>query len=671
MTARAVVIGIIGAILVGAGGRYCANHVPGAHGIVTGHMPVSVFSLLIFFAMVVNPLLGKVRPSWRLRAKEMALILVLFLAACSIPTAGLMRYFPRTLVQPLAINRTHPGWQKLGLLKMTPELLANNGEYSNEVVRDYIAPMGEPGRPIPITAVPWRAWWKPLAIWGGIIVCTFLGVLSLSLLLHRQWAVRERLPYPIATLATALLKQDENGRTLIFQHRPFWYAMAAMMAIRLLNGFKVWFPDLIAIPLTLDFSALRDGFPLFMQTPGASAFLNPHIYPACIGFTFLLASDIAFSLSMSHVLTVVTVYAMMVLGVEMSGSAMSGGATSWLVFGAFLAQAVMLFYCGRRYYLDTLVQSLSFRPRPDAERSDLWACRMFLLCMAGATGILAAVGLDWPVAMLAVGLVMLLYVVCARMIAECGTFFFAPGWMMPGVLAGLFGAQILGPKIIIILGLLFYILCFDPFECLMPYLMNGLKIAADTALKPGRTCLIVAIGLLLAIAVAVPTALWSDYNLQADMRHGGDTAEVYNAAELTANQMALTGQAETVSQFTPWERVTHMQPSRTFLLFAGLGLALVLACSFLRLRYTWWPLHPVIFLGFGSWTMGQFGFSFFLGWLAKSAICRFGGADTYLKVRPAIIGIVIGDLAGGGVLLLAGWLYYAITGTAGVSALLW
>ena len=45
-----------------------------------------------------------------------------------------------------------------------------------------------------------------------------------------------------------------------------------------------------------------------------------------------------------------------------------------------------------------------------------------------------------------------------------------------------------------------------------------------------------------------------------------------------------------------------------------------------------------------SWTMQQFGFSFLLGWLAKSLIVRSGGLRLYVKLRPFFLGLVLGDV---------------------------
>ena len=130
MTVRAITIGLIAAVVMAAGGHYCEAYLK-VPGMVRGHLPLSVFGLLIFFTVVVNPLLGKAHPRLRLRAGEIALILALLLVGCSITSAGLLRFFPSALVYPIHRAETRPDWQKAKILEyVSPELLANGGKYS-------------------------------------------------------------------------------------------------------------------------------------------------------------------------------------------------------------------------------------------------------------------------------------------------------------------------------------------------------------------------------------------------------------------------------------------------------------------------------------------------------------------------------------------------------------
>jgi hypothetical protein len=568
--------------------------------------------------------------------------------------------------------RTQPGWQEAKLIEKTPSVfLANGGKYSPEVVDGYLTAMGEPGKPIPITAVPWYAWWRQLLVWGAIITLILLGVISLSLIVHPQWAARERLRYPLAELAISLFSEDERGRTAIFSERAFWVGLTIFLLIRFTNGLHDWFPKFIQIPLAFDFSAIRTKMPVFMQTPNAGFLARPTIYPAAVGLAFLLASDIAFSLGISNIVTVLIYYGMISSGLDVSRSYMTGGVMDWQGFGAFLGFAVMLVYIGRRYYWKTLKQAITFIPQPETETASVWACRSLIVCMAGVVGILVAVGLDWPLAVLSVACMMLVFVVCARLTAECGIFFFKPVWMISGIVAGMFGLTTLGPKAIIIIGLFIYALTFDAFECLMPFAVNGLKILSSTTRNVGRVAPMLGLALVLTLVVAVPIALWSDYNLRPDMRTGGSTAEVYNAAQRAHTQLTLAGEAERVSQYSSWDRLKNMHPSGGFLVAVGIGFSLLILFSLLRLRYTWWPLHPVLILGFGAWTVAKFSTSFFIGWFLKTVITRFGGAAAYRRVRPLMIGVIAGDLTGVFILKMVSWVYYAITGTSGTGAHAW
>ncbi|MCK5850478.1 MAG: hypothetical protein KAH23_06140 [Kiritimatiellae bacterium] len=679
MTFRSVIIGLIGALIMGAFGQYVNKYVPGVKGLVRGHLPVSVFGLLVFSVIVINPILGKIHKALRLRAKELAVIVAMILLACGLTDAGLMRHFPRTLVFPLQQNRTHPGWQKAKVLEETPScLLANGGKYSEEVVENYVTAMGNQDLPksmtelrVSIKQVPWGAWRQPLIIWGGIIVCIFVGVISLSVVVHRQWAEKERIRYPIAELATSLLRQDEKGYPAIFRNRIFWLGVAIPLALRVINGLYLWFPQSIEIPLSLDFSALGAKFPLLMKTSGANYMTNLMIYPACLGLTYMLASDIGFSLSISNIVSVLVLFTMFNLGVDTKGSGMTGGIIQWQNFGSFLAMAVMLIYIGRRYYWLTLKEAVSFRRQEETEISGVWACRVFIVCMAGATAIITAIGLDWHMSIIAVSLVMLLFFVCARLNAECGTFFFAPAWNIPAVLVGLFGLSVMGPKAVIILGLIMYILTIDPFECLMPYVVNGLKTTSDMSIKVGRVGIVLVIALLITLAVTIPTALWADYYRPAEMRRGWDTCNVYDAAATTTTQLTLSGELEKVKNYSSWDRLKRMRPNKTFLFSMGIGFFLLIACSAMRLRYTWWPFHPVLILVFGAGLLAKFCFSFFLGWLIKITVSKFGGAKKYIELKPMMIGVIVGDLSGGFLIMFVSWIYYAVTKTAGQSQLLW
>jgi len=707
MTWRAVIAGLMLALLMGVGGQYVQKHIPGTV-LVRGHLPVTVFGALIFVVAIFNPMLTGLRRKWRLQPAEIAVMLALVLVACGITDAGLMRFFPSCLVYPIHQNRQEPGWQDAELIstrpgstgtpKVPPWLLANKGQDSIEVVDDYIREMGDstkwvPREPIPwyqfwrypgrwwqrladkwisVGDVPWYAWWRPLAFWGGMIVFTLVGVICLSVVVHRQWARHEQLRYPLADLALSLLKQDERGLPSILRNRVFWIGFALVFAMRAFNMINDLLPDeTVRIPLRFDFTPLAKVFPNITSAPMGWFLMKPVVYPACVGLAFLLASDISFSLGISPLLSAVIFAALIPFGLVLSGGYIQGGVMSWQNFGSYLAFACILAYIGRRHYWSTLKGAVTFRLQTESDRAAIWACRCFIVCVTAVTAILAAAGLDWPIAILAVFLMMLMFLVCTRLNAECGTFFYKPTWLMPGVIVGLFGMTTLGPTVIIILGMTMFMLAADPFESMMPFVSNGLKITSETGAKVGRMALLMGFGLLVMLALALPLSIWADYNHQAATVAGRWSGEIYNQATRSALAGKELGTAEAVENYSSLDRLRNMRPERGFWIATGVGFIVVLLCSSLRLRYPWWPLHPIAFIGIGAWTIGKYSYSFLIGWVIKVCIVRWGGGRAYNAVRPMMIGVIVGDLFGGFIGIVLNWIYYAATGTMGRTPKLW
>src|SRR5207244_2335498 len=79
-----------------------------------------------------------------------------------------------------------------------------------------------------------------------------------------------------------------------------------------------------------------------------------------------------------------------------------------------------------------------------------------------------------------------------------------------------------------------------------------------------------------------------------------------------------------------------------------LGLVITAALSAARLRFAWWPLHPVGFLMVSSYVMQQIWVSVLLGWLIKVLVVRFGGMQLFRAARPLFIGLVIGEAGAAG-----------------------
>jgi len=75
----------------------------------------------------------------------------------------------------------------------------------------------------------------------------------------------------------------------------------------------------------------------------------------------------------------------------------------------------------------------------------------------------------------------------------------------------------------------------------------------------------------------------------------------------------------------------------------GAGAAVTLALGALRLRYWWWPLHPVGYIVANTWVAKWSYMPYFVGWVCKSLVIRYGGLRLYRATVPLAIGAIIGD----------------------------
>jgi len=667
MSIRSLIIGILAALFV-AGAGYLNDSVLRLTPLVGNHLPIFVFGALAVFAMAINPLLYLIGKGVRLRPGELAVIVALMLVACSIPGSGLMRTFPHTLVMPAQMARTNPGWEKNEVLSFVPgKMLAGGGHYDPEVQEGFMSGTLKTATP-PLTkpsTVPWHKWRTPLTTWLPIILLTAVCVISMSLVVHRQWVSRERLRYPIADFASSLMAQEpDRGAGTIFRNRLFWAGLITVLLIRTVNGLHAWYPSMLSIPLTLDLSQISQKWPDLARAPKAYLLYSPVIFPAVVGFAFFLASDVSLSLGLSQVLFVPIFSALALAGIDTSTEYFTGGGLSDQLFGSFLGMALLLLYTGRRHYVHVLKQAFTFRQEEGVEGYAAWAFRFGLLAAVALVLILwLSLGLDLIFSVLLVLLVLMMFLVMARINAETGLFFCQPTWQPIGVLIGIFGFVALGPKALIIAGLVCAVLTIDPRESLMPFVVNGLKMCDRSGVKPSRVGIPIVAVFVLGLAVAILVVLGSAYArgtagdgwaLNSVPKFAPDTTS--RAIDQLSQDKLLRESMELESA----ERVTHAVPSKKFLVWAAIGLGLVLVVSFLRLRFTWWPIHPVMFLVWGTYPIGWFSHSFLLGWLIKAVVTKLGGGQKYRELQPLMVGVIAGDLLGGLIFMGAGAAYYAL-----------
>lgn len=663
MTIRAVVLGLLGACFI-AGVGHLNDAVAKLPFLVGNHLPTSVFGILFILAILVNPVLRRLRARWSLNPPELAVIVGLMLVACSVPCRGLMRGFPVAVTMPIHLNKDMVGWRKHKLLSYVPEsLMPAGGKADSKVVDGFVRGWQKPDQPIGLGDVPWSEWSDPLLSWMPLVVLLALAVVSLSLIVHRQWTKHESLRYPIADFTSSLMGQSqETGVASIFHSRLFWLGLAIVLGINIVNGLHAWFPNSIEIPTKFWLAPLSAKLP---KVPRAWTLAALRFYPTVVAFGFVIAAEVSFSLGISQIVYIFLAVPFVKAGMDFSDNNWSGGVNSWQRFGSYVGIALILLYTGRRYYWGVLKQAVTFRRQERVEVYAAWAFRIFLLSVMCLIVVLSRLGLDWPLAVVAVLSILLMFLVMSRVNAESGLFVIAPYWTPMAIVTGLFGVAAAGPKALVVLGLFSMVFSMAARESLMPFLVNGLKVCETFKIRPARVGWAAVGTFAIVLAIAVPVGLWANQNYGAQKDFWVTThspVEVFDAVGRATSKLTRSGELKTSNALTGWQRITHMDPDKRFLWAAGVGLFLVLSFSMLRLRYTWWPIHPVIFVMWGSYSMGYFHYSFLLGWLIRVMVMKFGGTKTYRQVKILMFGVIAGEILGKLIFMIVGAIYYAKTG---------
>jgi hypothetical protein len=673
MTIRAVILGLLGVVAL-CGFNYVNDNILNQTFLIGNNLPVAVYGALILAVIVVNPLLARLNRRWVLSGRELAVMLSLVLACCCIPASGLLRTFTNSLILPHHFNRLNPGWSEKQVLQVVPkQMLADSSADEDRVLNGFVQGLGEANRHIAFTDVPWQAWTRTLAFWLPIILALWLALTALAVVLHRQWSDHELLPYPLAEFANSLLPADGETTSPLLRNRLFWVGTLAVFLIHFNNFLATFFPDgMIPITRQLNLTAMVDLVP-YIQRGGGARLLAPILYATVIGVAYFVPKEVSLSLGIGPFLWATVVGAFATYGLSLTSGAgpsasgyLSLKPQTFALFGANLGVFGVVLFCGRHYYLSVARRALGAGGGLEVDQAAVWGARLFVLFLTAFVVQLALVGLGWQIALMYAGVLLVFYVVMGRVFAETGLFYNQPFFFPCVAVWGLMGTKALGPRPLLIMFMLTTVLLVDPRESLMPFVVNSLKLLQIRRVPLGRSACLFAVAIVLGLLVALPVTLYFQYDLGYAKWDGWAGQYVPKMAfDNTVNALEMLkaqGSLEKASALRGWARFGAMAPNGFCMAALAAGMALALLCYLGRLRTTWWPLHPVLFLTWATEPPWRLSGSFILGWLLKSAIVKYGGSRLYQTLKPLFFGLIAGEIFGAVVPSIVGTIYYVVTG---------
>lgn len=641
--------------------------------LVGNFLPVGLLLFFLALIVLVNAPLSRWWPAQALSTGELAVALGMALVSCALPSSGLMRYLPghligvnyyaeQTGVADVMDRVDLPEW----ILPRTGGADAR-GRADSTVSRQFIGRVPGIGNTFAerFAAVPWGAWMRPAIAWGILLAALYGAVIFGSVIVRRQWAENERLPFPLAAVYLSLIDAPEPGHAFndLFRSRSFWIAAGAVFVIHGFNALHQYSPKVPLLPIGFDFrTLLADG----LLSATYEQFRMATLYFSIVGITFFLQSQIAFSLWFFFVLA-----NLIMVAYASTGATFTEGMRTDQWFGALVVFALSVIWIGREQW--ALVARQMWRGRRGDEpggrylsyRAAGWGltlCGIIMIVWLWAAGA-TPVG-----SLLIVAMLLTLYLAVARVVAETGLPFvqimvpIQRPWIYAAAELPAWMAQRTTLRTFFYSSMFYTCFGHDMRECLSVYSTHALRINDVSGEEVYDRRRGQARGLLLSLAAALAvgflvsgaSTLYVEYAYASTLDQS-QSAPI-NPYGVSDSVRAIT--LESTSAYVPPGTGPQEAHSRWGHFATGAGLTSILAA--LRLRYVAWPLHPVGYLLAYSYPMRMIWFSVFVGWLAKVAIVRFGGGSALRAWRSLFIGLIIGEAAAASFWLLVSLARYAM-----------
>lgn len=622
--------------------------------LIGNNMPVGAIMLTFLFVVVINGPLSRWWPSQALNSFETAVAFMVMLTMCALPTSGLIRYLLPNLVMPFHFGAENQGYYDV-LAKLTvarwvfPEF---DGNRPVEWIGDTLATSYNARWLDPDTS-PYGRWITPFLSWGIFFGAMTWALICLVCILLRQWRDNEHLPFPLAQVQLSIIESPAPGRFFneLLGKRSFWITFTAVFLLHLNNGMHEYFPRY--------FVQISRGFdlqPILAEQPWSFTdvgFRKCVIYFSVIGVTYFLNSSVAFSLWFFYVLMQLS---KMSLGLQGLNTGLPGLADQ--TQGVCVAFFLSLLWVGRKHWMLVLRQALRGERAGEAVgtylsyRASFWGVVGAFVLMVGWFTLAGSTVVG---AISVILVVLVAFTLVTRIVAETGLIH--SGLRLSAVRPFQLWSHYTGhhvPPDTFYLGSLAQTTVYDYREMVPVYFSHGIHNIDET--KPaalsisrqrqiGRKLIAwLCISLAIGYSVSFFSALYTHYNYAVSM----DVVGMSPIDTWGQQDNVRYGIMDANQNYTRDIELAY-SPAEHF----SFGFVTAALMSFLRLRFAWWPLHPIGYIMLETFPSSTFWFSIFLGWLLKVVILRFGSVSFYRACRPACIGLFVGECASAGFWLMS------------------
>jgi len=614
VTARAVAIGLA-LMPLNILSLVACNY---AQGWTTGNETLFInIVTVLFLGVLLNEVLKRRRPRWALGAGELLTIYAMLGVGTGLVSSlwDLGGSLAGTITYPFWFATPENRWKDL----LWPTLPTWLTVRDLDVLAGFYVGGAEPYDPRVV-----RAWAGPAAWWAAIVGAMMWVCLCLNSIVRRRWEEEEKLPFPLVTLPVQLVEE----RFGLLHNRLFWVGVGVTVAIGVWNTLAGVVPSLPEIPTFYDYTG-------YVQNRRPWSFIR---YcglwwdPFAVGLCYLMPLDLTLSLLL---------FDLMWMG-EYVMTGQFGWATSpWSGFpygdqqaaGALIALLLSVLWLDRRYLAQVMRKAVGLRSALREDGEEALGYRAAVLGTLGGIAflwwVLARAGMETWVIPALLGLYFVMSLVISRLRAQLGPpsneihASAMPYWM----LLTFAGSRSMTPRTLGVLALLRPYL-YEQRSHPSPVQLEALKMAEGGRMERRR--------LAMAMAVVVPVAVlcyfWAQLQLGYTLGLGTPKAHYWN---LVVPRSIAEGLSDDL-QYPSAPGVSNMSAM-------GFGMVFTMVLMWLKMRFQWWPLHPVGYPIALSWAIDSMKPALLITWVVKSMLLRYGGLRAHRRALPLFLGLLAGS----------------------------
>lgn len=580
----------------------------------TSNSPLYLVPVMLLICLIIaNQRLQRVSPQRALRAEEILVIYCMVIAVGALSSHHFLQSLIGLIAYPYSQVSAHPTWPSLFMKHLHPWAYVSNTAALEGFYR------GGTSLYRPENFLPWL---RPMAFWSAFLLILLLLMVSAAVLLRANWGEKERLSFPAIQLPLAIIRGEP-----LFRDRLALGAAGFPMLLALLIAVNVAFPS---------FPAWRPGaYPIgqfFTNRYPWNVIYWVHIsfQPWAIGLAYLVPLDMSFSIWFFFVVSCLLMVAGNLWnwgsGPSFPSYLPQQTAGAWVVLGLWLAWRV------RGPFWEALRSAIGVSGQRGEDRALYrWAGRGLL----GGLLLLALfcrwAGLPLGMALAFFSTFFLISLAVARLRAEATAVHMLWWAQSDQIVVSTLGSGRFQPVQLVALNS-FYWLTRVQTSNPLPAALEMAQLAKALRIKSLHLPFI----LLLASVVAIPATFWAYLHLA--YQDGVNAKFVIFHANWSG--------PESFGRLESWLLQPGEYRFRLDRLFGMMGGAAVVSVLFrLRSSVAGWPLHPFGYALALDAGMTWFWFPFFIAWVLKWPVVRYGGLRAYNHARRMALGLIVGDVS--------------------------